>query len=328
MEKRELYPFKVAIDNGVAAIMTTHILFPELEPEKIPATMSRRILTDLLRNEFGFKGLIVSDCMEMKAISTHYGTSNGVIKAFEAGVDMVFVSHTLDVQIEAYEKAYEAYENGDLSIEEMEASVNRILKSKEKLQANVTKQELSTEEYNKFIADIDAAVSKTFVALPDVNKFKATFNKDTNLQDTVIIGPAPFRSTNVSNEEMGELSFAKNLGELLNLDYIESSGQIEADEIAELVEKAKDYKQIILGLYNAHIITEQLELCAALKKLDLPILLVALGSPYDLMYLDSDDLALACFEYTYKSIRHLANCLLGKELPLAKLPVKLEKRSL
>ncbi|MBQ8137348.1 MAG: glycoside hydrolase family 3 protein, partial [Clostridia bacterium] len=63
MEKVELVPFKAAIRAGTDAVMTTHILFPQLESEKIPATMSRTIMTGLLREKLGFEGLILSDCM-------------------------------------------------------------------------------------------------------------------------------------------------------------------------------------------------------------------------------------------------------------------------
>ena len=68
LESCELYPFRAAIKAGIPAIMTSHVLFPALEPERIPATMSRRILTGILRGEFGFDGIIISDCMEMRPL--------------------------------------------------------------------------------------------------------------------------------------------------------------------------------------------------------------------------------------------------------------------
>ncbi|MFR2591222.1 MAG: glycoside hydrolase family 3 protein [Ruthenibacterium lactatiformans] len=94
LERTELLPFREAVRAGVPAVMTTHILFPQLEPEHLPATMSRRIMTGLLREQMGFDGLIVSDCMEMRAIKDHFGTVNGVVAAMAAGVDLVFISTT------------------------------------------------------------------------------------------------------------------------------------------------------------------------------------------------------------------------------------------
>ncbi len=64
LEKLELIPFRAAIENGIPAVMTSHILFPQLEKEKIPCTMSRHIITDILKGKLGFRGMVLSDCME------------------------------------------------------------------------------------------------------------------------------------------------------------------------------------------------------------------------------------------------------------------------
>lgn len=85
LEECELLPFRRAIEAGIPAIMSSHVLFPALEPEKLPATMSRRILTGLLREELGFGGVIISDCMEMDAVAKFYGTVNGAAAALKAG---------------------------------------------------------------------------------------------------------------------------------------------------------------------------------------------------------------------------------------------------
>ena len=77
LRKTELKPFAAAVREGIPAIMTAHILYPEIEPEALPATMSRRIMTGLLREELGFEGLILSDCLTMNAIREHYGVGRG-----------------------------------------------------------------------------------------------------------------------------------------------------------------------------------------------------------------------------------------------------------
>ena len=90
----ELAPFRAAIADGVPAIMTAHILFPALDDSGVPATMSRRIVTGLLRGEMSFTGLVTSDCMEMQAVQKFFGSVNGVLAAMNAGVDLVLLSHT------------------------------------------------------------------------------------------------------------------------------------------------------------------------------------------------------------------------------------------
>ncbi|GAA3976586.1 glycoside hydrolase family 3 protein [Streptomyces plumbiresistens] len=90
LRERELAPFRAAIAAGTRALMTAHILVPALDPER-PATLSRRILTDLLRRELGYDGLIVTDGMEMQAIAGTYGIERGSVLALAAGADAICV---------------------------------------------------------------------------------------------------------------------------------------------------------------------------------------------------------------------------------------------
>ena len=107
LEECELLPFRRAIEAGIPAIMSSHVLFPALEPEKLPATMSRRILTGLLREELGFGGVIISDCMEMDAVAKFYGTVNGAAAALKAGADIVCISHTAALARETAERLWQ-----------------------------------------------------------------------------------------------------------------------------------------------------------------------------------------------------------------------------
>ncbi|MFF4395245.1 glycoside hydrolase family 3 protein [Streptomyces sp. NPDC001480] len=88
--ERELVPFRAAIEAGTRAVMSAHILVPALDPRH-PGTLSRRILTELLRGELGYEGLIVTDGMEMRAISGTYGLEHGVVLAIAAGADAICV---------------------------------------------------------------------------------------------------------------------------------------------------------------------------------------------------------------------------------------------
>lgn len=90
LQARELAPFRAAIAAGTRAIMTAHILVPALDPDR-PATLARTILTDLLRGELGYDGLIVTDGMEMQAIAATYGIERGSVLAVAAGADAICV---------------------------------------------------------------------------------------------------------------------------------------------------------------------------------------------------------------------------------------------
>ena len=140
LERAELIPFRMAVAAGVPAIMTSHILFPQIEPEYLPATMSRRILTGILREELGFEGLIVSDCMEMLAIRDHFGSVKGTVAAMGAGVDLVLITHSTLVSGEAAEAVAQAVAEGRVDAAEMKRSAERVLEYKKKWADSQTSQ--------------------------------------------------------------------------------------------------------------------------------------------------------------------------------------------
>ena len=94
----ELVPFKAAVAAGVSCVMTTHVVFDALDPG-VAATMSSPAI-GLLRGEVGFRGVCVSDCLEMKAISEHFGSGIAAVRAVAAGVDALLVCHTAEAQHE------------------------------------------------------------------------------------------------------------------------------------------------------------------------------------------------------------------------------------
>ena len=97
LDRVELPPFRAAIEAGVAAIMSAHVLFEAVDPE-VPATLSRKVLQGILREQLAFKGAIVSDDLEMKAIADRMDIGQAAVDAIEAGVDLVLCCHREDHQ--------------------------------------------------------------------------------------------------------------------------------------------------------------------------------------------------------------------------------------
>ena len=127
----ELPPFRAAIEAGVAAVMSAHIYLPALEPEKnLPATLSRNVLTSLLRDELRFQGLVFSDAMDMGGITAMFDEREAVLRTLEAGADVVLFPPHVDV---AFEAIREAVASGRLSEARVDASVRRILAAKKRL---------------------------------------------------------------------------------------------------------------------------------------------------------------------------------------------------
>ncbi len=132
LDEVELYPYRRAIhEAGVYTIMTTHLAVPALDPDSnIPATFSSRILKDLLRDEMGFDGLIVTDAMLMKAITSQCDAGEAAVRAFEAGADIILMPPDLDI---AFRGLMDAAENGRIGEDRLEESVRRILSLKAKI---------------------------------------------------------------------------------------------------------------------------------------------------------------------------------------------------
>lgn len=132
-EKTELIPFRRAIGEGIDAIMSAHVIFPALDPEHVPSTLSRRVMTGLLRQEMHFSGVIISDCMEMDAVRMLYGTPVSVLKGMQAGIDIALVCHTPERQYQSAELLEQSFRDGTLSLAEARESCARILQMKSKL---------------------------------------------------------------------------------------------------------------------------------------------------------------------------------------------------
>lgn len=136
LDRVELVPFRAAMEEGVDAVMTAHVVFPAIEPDpRRPATHSAAVLQGLLRRTLGFAGVIVTDCLEMRAISERLGVGmdEAAVRAVEAGADLVLVSHTQELQQAAYDGLLRAVEDGRIPRERLVASVSRIVSLKERL---------------------------------------------------------------------------------------------------------------------------------------------------------------------------------------------------
>jgi len=124
LDRLELAPFRIA-SGAAPAMMTAHIVYPTLDPDN-PATMSRRILTDLLREEWKYKGIIITDGMDMHAIAGRYGVGNAAVRALTAGADMVMALGTTETQEETLNSIAAALASGALTREDVQIRLDRL----------------------------------------------------------------------------------------------------------------------------------------------------------------------------------------------------------
>ncbi len=127
----EMIPFRAAIDAGLAAVMTAHILFPALDPD-LPATLSPAILTGLLRQELGFDGLIITDDLEMRGVADKWGAPEAAVLAVLAGADLLLCCHEWETQRAIHAALLSAVQTGRLTEARLDQSLARIAAAKAK----------------------------------------------------------------------------------------------------------------------------------------------------------------------------------------------------
>lgn len=150
----ELIPFKNAIDNGAEVIMIGHLSVPSITKDDTPASLSKEIITDLLKTELGFKGLVITDALNMGALTNNYSKKEIYIKAINAGVDILLMASPSK---EAVMIIKEAIVNREISEEQINDSVSKILKLKyEKINEDnkYNKDYLGSKEHQEIISKI------------------------------------------------------------------------------------------------------------------------------------------------------------------------------
>jgi len=315
LEKMELLPFAQAVEAGVAGVMTAHIVFPALEPEEIPATMSRRIITGVLRERLGYEGLVMTDCMEMAAIASYYGTARGAVRALQAGADIVLVSHTAQTAMEAVRAVEDAVRNGVISIEALKKSTERILRLKSAYQVGEAAPEYDNagdrKEADRMLRRAVAGYRLPEGRIPDLGP------------NPLFASGQSYRFTIVNNEESRKLCFAERMAEGYGGDsYLLSQAPSEA-EIEELFAAAERHSALVIGSFNGHLKKEQRELLGRLDQVRVPVLAVTFGLPYDLQDTPEGTVGLAAWEYSDRSMEAVLAILRGEERPMGRIPVRL-----
>ena len=319
-----LYPFKVAIEEGVHAIMAAHIKFPTYEPNNLPSTLSYAILTELLRERLGFKGVVITDCMEVSALETYYGLRKAVPMAIQAGADLVCLAHTESKQIEAIEALEKAVARGELTEARIDQSIERLLQLKESYEIdaflNLTYEDARTALYQEADEALAERISdksitlvkggemlpiqakKILVIAPD-NRGMAAENGKKEIDNFTEV----FKSMSTRYEVTG-----------MSVDYAPTEEQIE-----QAIEAAAQHECVVLCTYNAVMSPNQLELAGCIKRVNKEIILIPMCNPYDSEALHTLPCCLLPYEYTERSMRSLVRVLEGEVAAVGKLPITL-----
>lgn len=313
----ELKPFIGAVNEGVPCVMSSHILFPELEKAHLPATLSRSILTGLLRERIGFQGLIVSDSMEMDAIKMYYGVAKGSVLAMQAGMDLTCITHTMSFAAEASELAQQALSDGRISMRQVDDSVNRILQYKQPyappLPADISCVGCAQHR--------QAAQKMSQESITCLSPGKKMPKVD---KDALFIGSYAYRSTIASSEVDKKDSFPEVMAEYFQAQFIITPVDPSPEDIQKILKilgKVRPHQTVVIGTYNGHLNKGQISLCNAVSGAKAELIAVALRNPYDLSAIDSNAYKLAAFEYTPLSFNSVKRILSDERQPQGKLNI-------
>lgn len=312
----ELIPFRRAIAAGAPCVMTSHILFPKIEKENLPATMSKKILTGLLRGKLGFRGLIITDCLEMGAIRNTVGTEKGALAALNAGADMVCISHDACLAQSTVETMEAALQTGALSMERVDEAAQRICSLRAQYGTGDF-TDLTPEERRDNFNETER------ISLCSITPVRLHGEMPVPGPDTLYAGSYATRSTLVSSAVDQGLSFPRYLAEELGGTPLVTPIDPKTEDIEQVLNVATRCATAVVGLYNGQFNKGQLALVNALCEAGLRVVAVSLRNPYDLFMVDERSDAFAAYEYTELAFRSLVRLFREGKRPEGRLSVTL-----
>ncbi|WP_399034289.1 glycoside hydrolase family 3 protein [Streptomyces sp. ASQP_92] len=319
-ERLDAPPFRAAIAAGIDAIMTAHIQFPALDPSNDPATLSRPILTGILREQLGFDGVIVTDSLGMQGVRDKYGDDRVPVLALKAGVDQLLDPPKLDV---AFNGVRAAVSSGELSEARLDASLLRILRLKERrglfARPYVTARGVDrTVGARAHLNAADEIAERTTTLLANRRGLLPLSRR--SHRRLLIVGADPASPsgttgppTTVLASALTELGFRTTV---LPTGTLPSPAQIQA-----AVAAAAGQDAVIVGTYNAGAGGAQSRLVAALGASGVPVVHLALRNPYDIAYVSGFGASLATYSWTDVELRAAVRVLAGLGRPRGRLPV-------
>lgn len=313
-EKIDRPPFKAAINAGVPAIMTGHISVPALDPSGDPATLSKPIMTGILRNQLGYDGVVITDALDMAGASATYGNDRVPVLALKAGVDMLLMPPDLDL---AYNAVLGAVDSGELTEGRIDTSVRRILKLKQRL--GLTENPMANEgavatdvgapEHLKEVQDI---TDETTTLVRNKNGTLPLRRRDTK---TVLVTGWGVTSTQAVADELTKAGMKTTV--------VETGLNPDATKVSKASAQASGHDAVVVLTNRAGQSSSQgqVNLVRELTKTDTPVVQAAVRDPYDINQFPSVDAGLATYSYTAPALKSLASVLVGTIDPEGKLPV-------
>ncbi len=319
----ELVPFSAAIAEGVDAIMTAHALFPAIEERGKPATLSHRILSEFLRGELQYEGVVITDCMEMKAIEAHHTPEQAAVEAVAAGADLILFSHTPDKARRARDALRAAVLDGRLSGERVQQSLQRVAKLRLRLVASISQPRLDAVGGERHKQAALAVARRAITLVRDPNSTLPL--RLTKGERLLVIEFGEDQSSGVEDVDRHRRTI---IGPAL--------GGSEArlhEQVRSLDPSGHEYKQMLMASGSANAVIAittrakqhplQARAVADLAMLGKRVIAIAGREPYDAEVLPGALTVIASFGEDPGAMQAAADLILGRISASGKLPVSL-----
>jgi beta-N-acetylhexosaminidase len=309
LDRIELPPFRAAIAAGVPAIMSAHIVVPVLDatPE-LPVTLSKAVMTELVRNTLGFQGLVVTDDLEMGALKS-VGEATAGLRAFEAGADYLLFRFDEAAQLEGHRLITDAVRSGSVSNARLEQSVRRVVDAKRRFGILDGRRDQSAPDL--------AANARTALELA---RGATTLLRNRGVLPLRgrILAVAP------TNADISFFEGQPTLGSVIaakRSDAVSQSLPLRpgADDIDRVVTMSRAADVVVIGTTNLFAYPEQVELVKAIAR-SKPVAVVALRGPYDILSVPEIPAYLCAYDSREPSLTAAAEVLLGERKPAGSLP--------
>lgn len=353
----DLVPFKEAVDSGVDMIMTAHVVFPAIDdstvisskdgkPVNLPATLSHKVLTDLLRDEMGFEGVVTTDALNMAAIADNFGGEQAVIMAIKAGTDIVLMPASVTKASEignldrVFKAVLDAVQNGDIPESRIDESAQRIIALKIKrgiYDPSGNSDDRTVDEKIEDALDVVGSKAHKMIETQASDKAVTLVKNDDNMlpfnlkdNDTVVI-ISPFNDRNDTMiAGLNEVIEDRNIKDVEIKSYTYNNSNV-SSSIKDAVDNA-DY--VILGTYgyNASSITPGANYYTQFPRnliaynsgsKNVPLVAMAICAPYDIMSIPDVEAFVAVYG-RYANTQNLLSgmrAIFGFINPSGKLPV-------
>ncbi|MEU6059653.1 glycoside hydrolase family 3 protein [Streptomyces sp. NPDC047097] len=323
-ERLDRPPFTEAVRAGIDSIMTAHIVVPSLDPSEDPATLSRPILTGVLREELGYDGVVVTDSLAMEGVRTKYGDDRVPVLALKAGCDQLLNPPSIAV---AWNAVLAAVRGGELTEERIDQSVLRILLLKDRL-GLLRDPYASHREVDRTVgtaahlATADRIAERTTTLLENTGGLLPLNRR--RQPRLLVVGADANSPSGTTGPPVPVLAGA--LAELgFTVTALPTGTNPTPAKIDEAVAAAAGKDAVIVATYNVTAAGAQRTLVSRLAATGVPVVAVAIRNPYDVARLTGQRAVLATYSWTDVELRAAARVIAGRARPRGRLPVPVQR---